>query len=374
MFDQLFAAASVSSMIPAYDTSNRAPIELLAAWAEDLGFDADVQPIDGAPGKFNLVATLGRGDGGLVFAGHTDTVPWDEGRWRHDPLRATFSGDRVYGLGAADMKGFFAVLFDALRGLDAGRLAAPVVLIATADEESTMSGARALAAHGAPRARHALIGEPTGLKPVRLHKGIQMESVRVLGHAGHSSDPSLGANAIDGMHRVIAALMDWRAELQRDHRDDAFAVPIPTLNFGHVHGGDNPNRICAACELQFDLRPLPGMDPDALRAEFRARVGEALAGTPFGLEFDALLGGVPPLATPADAPIVRAVEQLTGAPAGAVAFATEGPFLAEFAGDVVVLGPGDIAQAHQPDEYLALERIAPTQTLLTGLVERLCAR
>ena len=237
-----------------------------------------------------------------------------------------------------------------------------------------MSGARALAAHGAPRARHALIGEPTGLKPVRLHKGIQMESVRVLGHAGHSSDPSLGANAIDGMHRVIAALMDWRAELQRDHRDDAFAVPIPTLNFGHVHGGDNPNRICAACELQFDLRPLPGMDPDALRAEFRARAGEALAGTPFGLEFDALLGGVPPLATPADAPIVRAVEQLTGAPAGAVAFATEGPFLAEFAGDVVVLGPGDIAQAHQPDEYLALERIAPTQTLLTGLVERLCAR
>ena len=161
MFDQLFAAASVSSMIPAYDTPNRAPIELLAAWAEDLGFAVEIQPIDTAPGKFNLVATLGQGDGGLVFAGHTDTVPWDEGLWRHDPLRATFADGRVYGLGAADMKGFFALLLDALRGLDAGRLAAPVIVVATADEESTMSGARALAARGAPRARHALIGEPT---------------------------------------------------------------------------------------------------------------------------------------------------------------------------------------------------------------------
>src|SRR5690606_4841672 len=161
----------------------------------------------------------------------------------------------------------------------------------------------------------------------RQHKGILMESVRVLGHAGHSSDPSLGANAIEGMHAVIGALMGWRAELQREHRDDAFAVPVPTMNFGHVHGGDNPNRICAACGLQFDLRPLPGMDPDALRAAFRARVEAALDGTPFGVEFGALLGGVPPLATPADAPIVRAVEALTGAEAGSVAFATEGPFL-----------------------------------------------
>src|SRR5690606_13520695 len=112
------------------------------------------------------------------------------------------------------------------------RLREPVIIVATADEESTMSGARALAARGGPRARHALIGEPTGLRPVRQHKGILMESVRVVGRSGHSSDPALGANAIDGMQRVITALADWRAALQRDHRDDSFAVPVPTMNFG----------------------------------------------------------------------------------------------------------------------------------------------
>lgn len=359
-------------MIPAYDSSNRAAVELLATWAQDLGFTTDVTAVADAPGKYNLVATLGRGDGGLVFAGHTDTVPWDEGLWNHDPLRATFAHDRVYGLGASDMKGFFALLLDALRWIDVDRLTAPIIIVATADEESTMSGARALATAGPLRARHALIGEPTGLKPVRAHKGILMESVRVVGHAGHSSDPSLGANAIDGMHTVIAALSDWRAALQRDHRDDAFAVPIPTMNFGHVHGGDNPNRICGACELQFDLRTLPGMDPNALRDDFRARVEAALEDSPFQLEFAALLGGVPALATDATAPIVRVVEELTGEPAGAVAFATEGPFLAEIAGDVVVLGPGDIAQAHQPDEYLSLTRFNPTRELVGELIARLC--
>lgn len=374
MLDQLFAAASVSSMIPAYDSSNRAAVELLATWAQDLGFATDVTAVAGAPGKYNLVATLGRGDGGLVFAGHTDTVPWDEGLWNHDPLRATFAQDRVYGLGAADMKGFFALLLDALRWIDVDRLTAPIIIVATADEESTMSGARALATAGPLRARHALIGEPTGLKPVRAHKGILMESVRVVGHAGHSSHPTLGANAIDGMHTVIAALSDWRAALQRDHRDDAFAVPIPTMNFGHVHGGDNPNRICGACELQFDLRTLPGMDPNALRDDFRARVEAALEDSPFQLEFAALLGGVPALATDATAPIVRVVEELTGEPASAVAFATEGPFLAEIAGDVVVLGPGDIAQAHQPDEYLSLARFNPTRELVGELVARLCTQ
>lgn len=372
MFDELFAAASVSSMIPAYDSSNRAVVERMASWARDLGCEVEVLAVDGAPGKYNLVATLGRGEGGLVFAGHTDTVPWDDALWRFDPLRATFDGDRVYGLGASDMKGFFALLFDALRWLDVKRLREPVIIVATADEESTMSGARALVARGAPRARHALIGEPTGMRPVRQHKGILMEAVRIVGHAGHSSDPALGANAIEGMHRVLGALIDWRADLQRDHRDDAFAVPIPTMNFGHVHGGDNPNRICAACDLQFDLRPLPGMDPDGLRAEFRARVEAALQGTPFGVEFTALLGGVPPLATAADAPIVRTVEALTGAEAGSVAFATEGPFLAQLMGDTVVLGPGDIAQAHQPDEYLAVARFNPMRELIGELVTRLC--
>lgn len=370
MLDGLIAAPSVSSMIPAFDTSNRIVTERIADWAAGLGFRTDVHEV--APGKFNLVATLGDGDNGLVLAGHTDTVPWDDGGWRHDPLRATVVDGRVYGLGAADMKSFFAIALDAVRGLDAGRLRAPLHLVATADEESTMSGAQALAESGIGGAAHAVIGEPTGLQPIRAHKGIMMEALRVVGRPGHSSDPTFGANAIEGMHRVIGALLEWRDELQRLHREPAFDVPVPTMNLGHVHGGDNPNRICPSCDLQLDLRPLPGMAIDELRAELVYRARAALDGTPFSVESTALMGGVPPLATAADAPVVREAERVSGCSARTAAFATEGPYFAALGIDTVILGPGDIAQAHQPDEFLALDRIEPMQRILHALIRRFC--
>ena len=105
-----------------------------------------------------------------------------------------------------------------------------------------------------------LFRSPTGLRPIRLHKGILMEAIHLRGRSGHSSDPSLGNNALEGMHAIISELLRWRAELQAEHRNPLFAVPVPTLNLDHIHGGDNPNRICADCELHIDLRPLPGME------------------------------------------------------------------------------------------------------------------
>lgn len=372
MLDQLFATPSISSMIPAHDMSNRPLVDLLAGWAESAGFRVEVQAVPDAPGKVNLVAVMGEGAGGLVMAGHTDTVPYDIGAWRHDPFRATFTDDRVYGLGAADMKGFFAFALAAATRIDRKRLRAPLMLVATADEESTMSGARALTTTAVRGERCAIIGEPTGLRPVRAHKGIMMEALRVRGHSGHSSDPSLGANAIDGMRRVLDALSAWRDELRAQHRDPQFHVPFPTMNFGHLHGGDNPNRICPDCLLQLDLRPLPGMDIEALRAELRHRAATALTDTPFDIEFAALFGGVPAMQVAADHELVRTAEELSGHGAQAVAFATEAPHLVELGVTPVVLGPGDIDQAHQPDEYLALERVAPMQRILDGLVGKYC--
>lgn len=372
MLDQLFATPSISSMIPAHDMSNRPLVELLAGWADTAGFLTEIQPVPDAPGKVNLVAVMGEGPGGLILAGHTDTVPYDIGAWQHDPFRATFTDDRVYGLGATDMKSFFAFALAAAARCDGRRLCAPLMLVATADEESTMSGARALAATSVRGERCAIIGEPTGLRPVRAHKGIMMEALRVRGHSGHSSDPALGANAIDGMRRVLDALADWRDELRAAHTDPQFHVPFPTMNFGHVHGGDNPNRICPDCVLQLDLRPLPGMDIESLRGELRHRATAALSDTPFGIDFEALFGGVPAMQVSADHELVRTAEELTGHGAEAVAFATEAPHLAALGVTPVVLGPGDIDQAHQPDEYLALERVAPMHDILDGLIGKYC--
>jgi acetylornithine deacetylase len=315
---------------------------------------------------------VGEGSDGLVLAGHTDTVPYDEGAWRSDPFTLTERDGKLYGLGVADMKCFFPLVIEAIRDLDPARLRTSLVIVATADEESTMAGARALLDAGERPGRFVLIGEPTSMQPVRLHKGVLMEALRVLGRSGHASDPRLGNSAIDGMHRVLGALIAWRAELERDYRDPAFEVAVPTLNLGRIEGGDSPNRICAECEVQIDLRILPGMPVDTLRTTLIRKAEEALAGTGLGVERRALFDGVPPLCTDRSSPFVRLIEEICGASAGAVAFATEGPFFNALGMESVVLGPGDIATAHQPDEHLPTERLAPMVALLRRVVAAVC--
>ncbi|HKK13540.1 MAG TPA: acetylornithine deacetylase [Gammaproteobacteria bacterium] len=374
MIADLVAAPSVSSVNADFDQSNQAVVDRLAQWVEDLGWRVQVLPVPDHPGKSNLVATLGTGEGGLVLSGHTDTVPFDAEGWSQDPFALTERDGRLYGLGTCDMKAFFALALEAAAGLKATDLAEPVILVATADEESSMAGAKALVQAGQPRARHGVIGEPTGLTPVRMHKGMMMEAIRLHGRSGHSSDPALGVNALEGMHRVIAEVLAWRAELQERHRNPAFRVPVPTLNLGHIHGGDNPNRICGDCELQIDLRPLPGMALDELREQLRERLSRLLADSPLRLEVEPLFPGLPAMETPAGAAIVQAAEALTGRAAEAAAFGTEGPFLQELGMDTLILGPGDIDQAHQPDEYLAMDRIAPMVDLIRQLIGRLCMK
>ena len=235
-----------------------------------------------------------------------------------------------------------------------------------------MCGAKALLDTHRQLGRHAVIGEPTGMRPVRLHKGIGMEAIRLTGRSGHSSDPSLGVNALDGMHLAMGELIAWRTELQQRHRNPLFAVEVPTLNLGHIRGGDNPNRICAHCELHFDIRPLPGMDLDELRGEIDRRIGERLEGSGLAFERVSLFEGIPAMDTPAESPIVRAAEALTGHSAGAVAFGTEGPYLNALGMQTVIMGPGSIDQAHQPDEYLALDQVEPATRVIRELVTRFC--
>lgn len=372
MLSGLISTPSISSVSPQFDMPNQPLAEKIGNWLSDLGFAVEVQPIPGHPGKANVIGSLGRGPGGLVLAGHTDTVPYDQGGWQSDPFKLNEHDGRIYGLGMSDMKSFFAFALEAASRYRAQELSQPLIILGTADEESTMSGARALVNAGRPRARYAVIGEPTGLRPVRMHKGILMEAIKVHGHSGHSSDPSLGHNALEGMHKVLAELLRFRDDLQADNHNPAFGVPTPTLNLGHIHGGDNPNRICADCELHIDIRMLPGMDLDKLRTMMRERVSQSLAGSPYTTEFHSLFEGVQALETPASAEIVRAAEKLTGHAAEAVAFSTEGAFFQALGAETLIIGPGDIRQAHQPDEFLSLDAVQPTLDLLCGLIERFC--
>jgi acetylornithine deacetylase len=368
----LIGTPSVSSVSPEFDQSNRLMIDLLAGWLADLGYAIEIMPLPNQPQKANLIATLGKGPGGLVLSGHTDTVPFDDTGWQSDPFQLTERNGRLFGLGSADMKSFFALAIEAARQFDAKKLKAPLILLATADEESSMEGALSLVAADKPKAKYAIVGEPTGLKPIRAHKGIIMESIHISGHAGHSSDPRLGNSALEGMHKAIGEILRWRQELQQRYRDPHFAVPYPTLNLGHIHGGDNPNRICGECELHFDLRSLPGMSQDELRHELDQRLATCFADSGLQVRRKPLITGTEPMHTDAQADIVQQAEQLTGYQAEAVAYCTEGPYLNQLGMQTIILGPGHIEQAHQPDEYLPMEQIQPTIDLISQMIQRYC--
>ncbi|MFK7733011.1 MAG: acetylornithine deacetylase [Pseudomonadales bacterium] len=368
----LIGLPSISSCSAEYDQSNRAVIDQLASWLSELGFSCEILPLSDKPGKANLIATLGSGSGGLVLSGHTDTVPYDDGKWQSDPFSLSERNNRFYGLGTSDMKGFFAVAIEAARQYTAKDLKQPIILLATADEESSMQGAKELAASGRPKARYAIVGEPTSLQPIRMHKGILMDKVTVHGRSGHSSNPAAGASAMDVMHSVLSELMGFRKQLARDFNHAGFDVNVPTMNLGCIHGGDNPNRICGQCELQFDVRALPGMDNAGLRDDIAALIAAVAHRHEVKIDYQPLVDGVPAYEQAADSELVKAAEKLTGHTAGSVAFGTEAPFFQGMGMETIVLGPGSIDQAHQPDEYMELHQIKPCVKLLRQLIDRFC--
>jgi len=368
----LISLPSVSSSLHDHDMSNKGVIDQLAQWCEHLGFSVDIQCIDAERGKFNLLASLGQGPGGLILSGHTDTVPCNPDRWDSDPFTLTEKDNKLYGLGTCDMKGFFPLVFAALEGLDPKNLTAPIFIMATADEETSMSGARKLATLGMPKARAAIIGEPTGLRPINAHKGIMMEAIKVTGKSGHSSNPALGLNAMEVMNKVMTSLMDFRGEIQQSHHHTAFSVPTPTLNLGCIHGGDNPNRICGQCELHYDLRFVPGMSMDWVRKQIKERLSEIELQTQSSIESYALFDGVDAFASEDNSELVALAEKLSGYGAEAVAFATEAPFFAQNNIDTVVMGAGSIDQAHQPNEFMAHDQIQPMVDYIKGFIKHYC--
>jgi len=371
MVEKLVSTPSVSSTLTQYDQSNLDVIHLLANWLKPLGFDISITPLQHKPGKANLVAKRGTGDNAFVLAGHTDTVPLDEALWNSNPFSITEKDDRWYGLGTCDMKSFFALIIEAVTPLLENEFTHPLIILATADEESSMSGARVLTAADLYNARFAVIGEPTELRPINQHKGIMMLQARIKGTSGHSSNPVLGRNALEGTSLIIDELIRYKEKMKTGFTNNKFAVPYPTLNLGCIHGGDNPNRICDHVELAFDVRVLPGMDNDTVVEDLRGLLEPRLAKLDLTCELKLLHPAVPPFENNRDE-LLESLEQLSGQPAMPVAFATEAPFLTSLGIETMVLGPGSIDQAHQPNEYIALNQLNPTIDIIRRLIFKYC--
>ncbi|MFH6955406.1 acetylornithine deacetylase [Pseudoalteromonas sp. XMcav1-K] len=376
MYGALIAAPSISATVPSLDMSNREVINLLATWCESLGFAVEITELDNNLGKYNLAAKLGTGEGGLMLAGHTDTVPFDDSRWQFDPFKLSEQDNKFYGLGSIDMKGFFAFVLNALQEIDndtgLANLKQPITILATADEETTMAGAIEIAKQNKLKPARCIIGEPTDMVPVYTHKGHMSTAIRVTGKAGHSSDPDAGLNAIEVMQLVISQLLKLKEDIKNKYSLTDFKIPYPTLNLGHIHGGDNANRICGCCELHIDMRPIPGISIPELQAMLLLAVAPINEQYPNAVAVHDLHEPIPAFSGSTDSSLVKLAEKLSGEKAQAVNYCTEAPFLQQLGCETIVMGPGSIQQAHQPDEFLAMEKIKPSQEMIKKLIVASC--
>ncbi|EOW2076097.1 acetylornithine deacetylase [Vibrio mimicus] len=369
VYEGLISTSSISSTDARWDEGNEQVIAKLADWLSALGFSIQIEQV--APNKQNLIAKLGSGEGGLLLAGHSDTVPFDEGRWNYNPHALTQANNRFYGLGTADMKGFFAFIYEAVKNVDWSKQTKPLYVLATCDEETTMLGARHFTENAPFKPDYCIIGEPTSLVPIRAHKGHVANAIRVTGKSGHSSNPALGVNAIEIMHEVLFALMQLRDRLIKEYHHPGFEIPTPTLNLGHIHGGDSPNRICGCCELHYDVRPLPGISLDGLDNLMRDALSEVQQKWPGRIELIPLHDPIPGYECAHDHPFIHGISEICEQEAQTVNYCTEAPFLQQVC-PTLVLGPGSIDQAHQPDEFLAFEFIDPTVRVLSRAMQKYC--
>ena len=239
-----------------------------------------------------------------------------------------------------------------------------------------MAGARFFAESQAIKPDVAIIGEPTNLVPVIMHKGHMSHRISVQGQSGHSSKPSLGVNAIEIMYQVIGELIDLKEKFNLNYKNEAFDVPAPTLNMGAIKGGDNANRICGHCDLDIDLRSLPGMSDDELLHWLSEALKPLAEKYPARISFEELHPSSPSFEQAKHAKddncLVSIAEEISGHTCCAVNYATEAPFIQQLGCQTIVLGPGSIDQAHQPNEFLAHSEIKKTDKLLVEMVHRYC--
>ena len=286
LLSRLVAFPSVSSQ------SNRPIAEFIADYLDQAAIS--VQLLDsGDLDKANLIAQVGppvgEHRGGLVLSGHMDVVPAEESGWQSDPFVLSLRDGRYYGRGSADMKGFLALATQLLREAATAKLRRPLWLIFTRDEEVGTLGAQDLAQSWPSERlipRNAIIGEPSSMRVVRMHKGHFTFDLEVRGKSAHSAYPHLGDNAIESAAKAVAALRDLRLELaeERCASSEFFGdVPYAPLNLGRIQGGAAVNIVADRCAIQLGARPLPGMDTEQLQRRVQRCIGSALAGHDYSL-------------------------------------------------------------------------------------------
>ncbi len=355
--------------------TNRPVIDYLAARCASLGFSVQRFPYidDNGVEKINLLAVAGSDSADanveLALVGHTDTVPYDP-NWT-GALKLSERDGKLFGRGACDTKAFIAAALTAVDGLQLQNLRRPLALLFTADEEIGLIGAKRFADERRMRARFAIVGEPTSLRPMRAGKGYCLAEITVTGREAHSAYPSLGTSAVSGAARLLVRLEKIAKELENETHAD-FDPPYTTLNVGVVHGGTAKNVVPGLCRFTLEWRPIPGQKPERLLDLLQAAIAEETAHDSnliFAVNAARADQG---FETSADSELVKLLAGLTANNAGTVAFGTEAAQMAELGAEAVVLGPGNIREAHRTGEFVPITELEACVTVLRQAIEKFC--
>ncbi|MDX8510008.1 acetylornithine deacetylase [Mesorhizobium captivum] len=325
--------------------------------------------------RSNLFATIGPADvPGYILSGHMDVVPAGEPQWSSSPFALRRDGERLYGRGTTDMKGFLAATLAAVPHLAGLHLARPIHLAFSYDEEIGCRGAPHLIARLpelCAKPLGVIVGEPSGMRAVRGHKGKAAARVTIKGRSGHSSRPDLGLNAVHAMADVLSSAVSEAERLSQGPFDSSFEPPYSSLQAGVIAGGQSVNIIPDTCMLDLEARAIPGVDPASLLAPVNARA-ESLVAEGFQVECTPM-SAYPALSLPQDATLAALLRELTGeAPLAAVSYGTEAGLYQAAGIDAIICGPGDIGRAHKPDEYILTSELAACQRMIEALGTR-CA-
>ncbi|MBN2905605.1 MAG: acetylornithine deacetylase [Rhodobacteraceae bacterium] len=360
--------------------SNLEMIVHIAALLGELGARVDLFHDPGGH-KANLFATLGPADapGGIVLSGHTDVVPVTDQDWSSDPFVLRESDGRLYGRGTCDMKGFIAATLAMAPHFAALDLKRPLHFAFTHDEEVGCLGGQALVAELAARGQRpaiALIGEPTGMRIVEAHKGCCEYTVAFHGLEGHGSNPPAGVNAAEAAVRYVARLLDLAEDLKhRAPADSPFQPPWTTINLGKIAGGHTHNVIPGRAEVAWEMRPVQAADRAFVTDQMDRHVADTLLPAMRAVDPGAdivtqVIGEVAGLDPMPDSAARALLAELTGQHGAETApFSTEAGLFQSLGCAAAVCGPGFIAQAHKPDEYISFEQLNQCLAMLRGLAD-----
>lgn len=330
--------------------------------------------------KANLVIRTGAAEAdlraGLTLSGHMDVVPAEEPDWRSDPFSLTEENGALVGRGACDMKGFIALAVNQLHRVSRLAQAHAFALVLTYDEEVGTLGARHLVENW-PGIRslpkNVIVGEPTSLHAVRMHKGHVKIAIELSGKAAHSGYPHLGRSAIEPAGKVIAALTELRTELESERapNSDYFSeVPHPALNIGTVRGGVAVNVIPDECVIEVGIRTLPGMPSEQLADRVRKCLVRSVGSSNFRMRQS---GESPPMELASDAQLYETiVEELKQQDTHAASFATDAGWFQSAGMECVLFGPGDMENAHRANERISISQLRQAEAILHKLIDHFC--